>query len=129
MSSEPGAGQMSFASDPSLDPIRCVGNHNKEKSPAFPRAHHKFVVFCKSGIIAKADRRYENEDQTFDPYEVWTGSFNFTKNATNSFENAIVSRDHNLVRAFFNEYGQIAALSERLDWNADWTTPEWRIGT
>jgi hypothetical protein len=119
---------MSFASDPSLDPIRCVGNYNVSKAPAFPRAHHKFVLFCRSKTLPIEHRRY-HEALTFEPYEVWTGSFNFTKNAGNSFENAIISRDKNLVSAFFKEYGQIAALSERLDWETEWTVPEWRIGT
>lgn len=26
--------------------IRCVGNHNADKTPAHPRMHHKFIVFC-----------------------------------------------------------------------------------
>mgnify|MGYP003693994041 CR=1 FL=1 len=28
-----------------IDAVRCVGNHNSERAPASPRAHHKFVVF------------------------------------------------------------------------------------
>ena len=120
---------MSFAGDPSLDPIRCVGNYNREKLAAFPRAHHKFVVFCRSKTLPLENRRFEDEARTFEPYEVWTGSFNFTKNAGFSFENAIVSTDQNLVSAFFKEYGQLAALSEPLDWETDWTAPQWRIGT
>jgi len=65
----------------------------------------------------------------FEPYEVWTGSFNFTKNATYSFENAVLSKDQNIVGAFFREFGQIAALSESLDWETEWTAPDWRIGS
>jgi phosphatidylserine/phosphatidylglycerophosphate/cardiolipin synthase-like enzyme len=115
---------MSFANDPTIQSIRCVGNHNSAKDAAFPRAHHKFVVFCKTlaGDIHEGDYDYQ-------PYEVWTGSYNFTKNAGSSFENAIVSKDKNIVEAFRKEFGQIAALSEPLDWNSTWTAPEWRIGT
>jgi phosphatidylserine/phosphatidylglycerophosphate/cardiolipin synthase-like enzyme len=71
----------------------------------------------------------EGASPSFVPYEVWTGSFNFTKNATYSFENAIVSRDRNLVAAYFSEFSQLAALSEPLDWEVEWVAPEWRIGT
>lgn len=38
------------------------------------------------------------------PYAVWTGSFNFTKNACASFENAVVLREPAIVKAFFEEY-------------------------
>lgn len=40
-----------------------------------PRMHHKFLVFCG------ADGQ---------PQSTWTGSFNFTVNATNSLENAVI---------------------------------------
>lgn len=33
---------LSTCSDPTVEPIRCVGNHNRDKVPAFPRSHHKF---------------------------------------------------------------------------------------
>ena len=63
------------------------------------------------------------------PYAVWTGSFNLTKNASYSFENAIYTTDSEIVRAYYNEYGQIASMSEPLDWESDWIEPEWRIGS
>lgn len=116
--------QMSVASDPSIDPVRCVGNHNRDKKPAFPRMHNKFLVFAK---VLQLDDKYEQE--TIEPYAVWTGSFNFTKNATKSLENALYITDLAIVNAFFNEYSQIAAMSEPLDWTSDWSEPEWRIGT
>ncbi|MBL0664006.1 phospholipase D-like domain-containing protein [Aeromonas caviae] len=113
---------MSYCADPTLESVRCVGNHNKEKKPAFPRMHNKFLIFCKV-----PDDGHENGG--FKPYEVWTGSFNFTKNATCSFENAVVLTDPKIVDAFFKEYGQIAALSEPLNWSSDWVEPEFRIGS
>jgi hypothetical protein len=110
---------MSCCSDPTIEAVRCVGNHNSDKCPAFPRMHHKFVVFCRlTGV----------RDQ-FQPYAVWTGSFNFTENATRSFENALILRDPDIVEAYFQEFGQVAALSEPLDWRCEWAAPEWRIGT
>lgn len=85
--------------------------------------HHKFIVLC---------REVESEPHTYmnyNPYEVWTGSFNFTKNAGSSFENAIVLKDVHLVKAFFSEFAQIAALSEPLDWESEWVQPQWRLGS
>lgn len=124
---------MSFATDPTIDAVRCVGNHNAAKASAFPRAHHKFVVFCKRHSETSSSSNYPRENakytNSFEPYEVWTGSFNFTKNATFSFENAVVSCDPNIVAAFTKEFGQIAALSEPLDWESIWVAPEWRVGT
>jgi len=117
-------GSVSVSSDPSIEPVRCVGNHNKDKNPAFPRMHNKFLVFAK--VSAGSN---EHPVKTIEPYAVWTGSFNFTKNATNSLENALYVTEPTIVKAFFDEYGQIAAMSEPLDWTSDWAEPEWRIGT
>ena len=102
-----------------LDPIRCVGNYNRDKVPAFPRMHNKFVIFAK---LLDYDG-YEGAS----PYAVWTGSFNLTKNAGKSLENAIFITDPEIVRAYWLEFGQIVAISEPLDWEADWVAPEWRI--
>lgn len=117
-------GEMSICSEPGIDPIRCVGNHNRDKKPAFPRMHNKFLVFAK--VLSGAS---EHELKVIQPYAIWTGSFNFTKNATNSLENALYITEPSIVKAFFDEYGQIASISESLDWTSDWAEPEWRIGT
>jgi hypothetical protein len=115
---------LSVALDPTVFPIRCVGKHNSQKDSAFPRSHHKFVVFCKL---------QEGEDEyTFPyitPYAVWTGSFNFSKTASASFENSLVVTDTRIVQAYYQEWGQVFALSEPLDWESEWVEPEYRIGT
>ncbi len=116
-------GMMSFASDPSIEPVRCVGNFNREKKPAAPRMHNKFLVLAN---VADPDKQGERQ---INPYAVWTGSFNFSKNATRSFENAMLVTNQKVVDAYFSEYGEIAAMSEKLDWTSDWVAPEWRIGT
>lgn len=112
---------LSVCGDPTVDPIRCLGNHNSSKIPAFPRAHHKFLVFCKL-----ENKKYITE-------KLWTGSFNLTYNATMSFENVIVltdkSGENEILNAFLNEHHQLFALSEPLDWKETWVTPEFRIGT
>lgn len=114
--------KMSYCGDPCLGGIRCVGNHNKDKNPAHPRMHNKFVIFCKW-------EKKGNGVRVVVPESVWTGSFNFTHNAGNSFENAILIHNKEIATAYFKEYAQIAALSEPLDWESEWIAPEWRIGS
>ena len=108
---------MSFACDPGMESVRCVGNHNSDKAPAFPRMHNKFLVLASldTGQLV--------------PYGVWTGSFNLTHNAGNSLENALYCTDKAIVRAYYKEYAQIAAISEPLDWTSPWAAPEWRLGS
>ena len=115
-------GNLSVCGDPTVDAVRCVGNHNADKHSAFPRAHHKFLVFCN----------IDNKENYF-PVALWTGSFNLTKNATHSFENVLYltdkKGDNEIINAYLNEHHQIFALSENLNWENQWTTPEFRIGT
>lgn len=123
--------------DVGIEPLRCVGNHNADKNPAFPRAHHKFLVGC---YIRDMEMRWEQvvndfgdevnvAVQCFQPHAVWTGSFNLTANAERSFENVVVIEDEAIAQAYYNEWNQLAALSEPLDWDSEWCHPEWRIGT
>ncbi|MFG0885956.1 phospholipase D-like domain-containing protein [Vibrio sp. CJQ_6] len=109
--------------DDSLEAVRCVGNYNKDKKPAFPRMHNKFLIFADVEIFD--DCGYPVN--IVKPYAVWTGSFNFSHNATNSFENAVYITDQKVVDAYFNEYTQIAAISEPLDWTSDWIAPQWKL--
>lgn len=131
-------GGLSVCCDPGIDGVRCVGNHNREKLPSFPRMHNKFIVFCDT---KEHDNEYveyvDDKGVAFymHPYpsiiakSVWTGSFNFTQNATYSLENAVIIRNQRIVEAYYNEWQQIEAISERLDWESEWCAPEWRIGT
>lgn len=114
---------MSCCGDPYIDSVRCVGNLNSEKVSAFPRAHNKFVLFCK-----KNDNDYK-QWLNFKPYEVWTGSFNFTQNSTKSLENVVSIKDEIIVNSYLKELAQILAISEELDWKSEWMSPDWRIGT
>lgn len=120
-------GYLSVASDPTIDGIRCIGNHNSDKNPAFPRMHNKFLVFCK---IHNTD---SVEMFKYDPVAVWTGSFNFTQNATYSIENAISLTDHSgkneIINSYLKEHHQIFCISEKLNWEKNWIVPEYRIGT
>ena len=128
---------LSMNGDPTMAAVRCVGNHNKDKKPAFPRMHNKFLVFCKASYRRETPpvgddgeiEEYEYPVFSIDPYLVWTGSFNFTKNAAYSLENAVAIRDRVIVGAYYNEWEYIEAMSEPLDWESIWAAPEWRIGT
>jgi phosphatidylserine/phosphatidylglycerophosphate/cardiolipin synthase-like enzyme len=112
-----------------FDAIRCVGNHNASKSPAAARAHHKFLVFADREPFVHNGRDNWDAPCCIKPKAVWTGSFNFTVNAGRSLENAVLINDPVIARAYFNEFSQVAALSEPLDWQTPWCEPEWRIGT
>jgi hypothetical protein len=116
---------MSFSSDPSIDPVSCVGNINNAKVAAFPRMHNKFLIFAKRNNNSELT----HDEKSIIPYAVWTGSYNITKNASMSFENALYITDSKIVNAFYKEFAQIIALSESLDWFKDWVEPQWRIGT
>lgn len=111
-------GMMSYASDPTVDPVTCVGNHNSQKRETMPRMHHKFLV-----------RVTLNDDCKFVPSAVWTGSFNLSKNGGNSFENAVEVHDENVAQQYLNEFSRVAALSEPLNWKQDWVTPQHRLGS
>jgi hypothetical protein len=117
-------GNLSVGGDCKLEAIRCVGNHNSTRSPAFPRMHHKFLVFCSVPRYSKGEGRSQ-----IIPLRVWTGSFNFTENSANSLENAVLINSRVLSKGYFEEWQQVAALSEPLDWTSNWMEPEWRIGT
>lgn len=110
-------GMMDYLGDSTVDPVSCVGNHNTDKRAAMPRMHHKFLV------------RGAQTDDRFVPSAVWTGSFNFSKNAGNSFENAVEIHDVDVAQQYLNEFARVAALSEPLNWSRDWVTPQYRLGS
>jgi len=103
--------------------VRCVGNHNADKRPAFPRMHNKFLVFCERVAVPGEDC------WDIEPAKVWTGSYNISDNATRSWENAVLIDDRSIADAYAREYGQIFGLSEPLDWSSAWSAPEYRIGS
>jgi len=111
-----------------LDSVRCVGHYNKSRRAAL--MHNKFLIFAKYyDSNEKGGEVYDYSKVRILPYAVWTGSFNFTKNASKSLENAILIRNKEIVNAYFVEFGQICAMSETLDWTSRWVAPQWRIGT
>jgi phosphatidylserine/phosphatidylglycerophosphate/cardiolipin synthase-like enzyme len=95
--------------------VRCCGIHDEKR--ATPRCHHKFVVFADA------------EGSGLRPVSVWTGSFNFTQNAVRSFENAVIISNPGIINAYIEEFEQVLALSEPLNWKHEYVDPEYRIGT
>jgi hypothetical protein len=118
-------GNLSLGGWPEIDPVRCVGSYNRERRPAFPRMHNKFLVFCKPEFQPEGGAASFRPN----PYAVWTGSFNLTHNAALSLENALFITDSRIVEAYYREWEQIQAISEDLKWDSDWVEPEHRIGT
>lgn len=121
------ANRLSYCSDPSVNPVRCVGNHNAAHQPAAPRMHNKFSVFCK--VEEKYDEVHDGTWLEVKPYAVWTGSMNWSNNAGRSFENAVLIYDAKIASAYAEEFGNIFALSEPLDWTSSWVAPQYRIGS
>lgn len=113
--------------------IRCVGNHNTDRSPAFPRMHNKFLVF---GRLIPTGEEYDDVDfkpdhrtQRFESTGIWTGSCNFSSNAGRSFENAVYIEDQAVQNAFRDEWAQIMMFSEPLNWKCSWASSDLRFGS
>jgi hypothetical protein len=123
------ASSLSVCGDPSFDPVRCVGNYNFNKSPAMPRMHNKFLVFCDLDKVRTKHDTFVSCAYRVKPMSVWTGSMNLSYNATKSLENAVLINDEQIAKAYAEEWAQIFAMSEPLDWESVWVSPEWRIGT
>lgn len=117
-----GVSGLSYCGDPSIRPVRCVGNHNRDKRTAWPRMHNKFLIFC--------DRvpNSQGHDEVV-PKRVWTGSYNISNNAAASWENAVIIDNADVAAAYAAEFAQILTFSEELDWTSDWVAPEYRIGS
>jgi hypothetical protein len=97
-----------------IEPIRCVGYLNSGANPNAPRLHHKFLV---AG---------ETVGTRWVPQRVWTGSFNFSANAGNSAENAVVIDDPVVAAAYLDEFSRMAAISEPLAWASRMSKPALR---
>lgn len=107
-----GPEHLSYAGDPTCQPVRVMGIAHRRGENG-PRMHHKFLVFCRGN----------------EPYAVWTGSFNATENGSRSRENAVFIRSESLARKYCAEWSRTLALSEPLDWSSDYVDPEWRFGS
>lgn len=100
--------QVAGAPDDTIDAVRCAGHIGRGQMNS-PLMHHKFVVRLHGGK----------------PVAVWTGSFNFTRNAESSWENAIEMHDPVIAAAYLAEWARVAALSEPMDFTAGRADPTW----
>ena len=140
-----GAAELSFGGDPSVDAVRCMGICSSRPSQIVPRMHHKFFVFFRAheiretcevyGVPFPVDGEsleatpYEAVYERYIPYRVWTGSYNATENAARSRENVAIITSDVIAAQYANEWSEIFALSEPLDWTSRDVEPEWRIGS
>ena len=65
----------------------------------------------------------------WEPVLVWTGSYNPSRLAPRSRENAVIIRDPDIAGAYQQEWCQIMSLSEAIDSRVDQINPEWGLGT
>lgn len=93
--------------------IACVGLARQE---ARANMHHKFLVFG------------EDTDDGFQPRAVWTGSFNMSRNASRSIENALYVEDTGLAEAYYEEWGAVMSIGEELDWDSEYVSPHHDFG-
>lgn len=97
------------------DAVRCVGNRaNGLVKPSL--MHNKFLVF---GNLVDRDRA-----DVFEPTTVWTGSLNLSTSSENNFENSVIIRSQTIAQQYVREWGQVYAISESLDWDSEWSDPE-----
>jgi phosphatidylserine/phosphatidylglycerophosphate/cardiolipin synthase-like enzyme len=111
-----------------LDAVRLAGVP-KNTSRNQPRMHHKFALFGKRTQKCWAGTMLE----ILDYHTVFTGSYNWTANATRSLENGVFLHGGDVVDAYCQEYIQVLLLSRSIktEWwgeGYEWE-PELRIGT
>ncbi len=96
--------EASVCSCVTIQPIRLSGKP-KTKDRSNPRMHHKFVLF--------------KNDEPGDPNNsfdlLWTGSYNFTANATKSLENGLFVRSREVIDAYYMEWRQVLLSSFRIE--------------
>lgn len=112
--------------DMRIEPVRCAGMA-REGCATQPRMHHKFLVFCKRAATPRRPVYSEEATSWPVPYAVWTGSFNFTQNGSHSLENAVFIRDQSVAERYYQEWQNVAWLSESLDWTSRWVEQEWSV--
>ena len=109
-----------------IDGIRCVGHVTAPvKSQSIPLMHHKFLVRCKLQEQHPIDGGRTPERAIVPIAQaVWTGSFNFSVNASTSLENAIEICRPSTANRFLDVWQRVYALSEPLNWIHEYSKPE-----
>lgn len=107
-----------------ISPVRLSGSPAR-KNRTHPRMHHKFAIF--GNYVEPTETDVDNcvDPHTF--HTVWTGSYNWTRNATRSLENGLFIRSADVVEAYRREWFEVLLTSERIEdgwwlgygWDAD----------
>jgi hypothetical protein len=108
-------GYMTGIADGFISPLRISGEP-AVKNRNTPRMHHKFAVF---GNYADED---DHPYGRFDFHTVFTGSFNWTRNATNSLENGVFMKGE-VVEAYHREWYEVMLSARAIReewWSADY---------
>lgn len=111
-------GMLSVSSYMDIAPIRLAGvPKNRDRNQ--PRMHHKFALF--GNVVSEADTDF-GPNVVFHGgtvfRTVFTGSFNWTRNATNSLENGVFMQGTDIIDAYSREYFEILLTSRTI-------TEEW----
>lgn len=96
-----------------VQPIRLSGKP-KTKDRSNPRMHHKFAIFGNRVQV----KYLEDKNETYEKVNfslLWTGSYNFTNNATKSLENGLFIQSSEVVDAYRMEWRQILLASFRIE--------------
>ena len=129
------ASDLSYLGDPDVGrAIRCIGERPSDGSRTHPRMHNKFLVFASH--VDRSNFNGSGIDDVnselapgWNAQVVWTGSYNLSRNAERSWENALIVRDSVIAEAYLKEWSQLFTFSEPLNWQSRYIAPEWRIGT
>lgn len=98
-----------------FEAIRCVGNRSVGHiKPSL--MHNKFLVL--------GDIIDYHGGGCFKSKTVWTGSLNLTTTAENNFENSLIIHNREIAGQYIKEWSQIYAISEPLNWESEWSAPE-----
>lgn len=107
--------------------VRCCGEMlpGRDSRGARSLMHDKFLVFieCEERPEGEVDGPGIVEVQRWTPFAVWSGSANLTSNSSRHFENAMLVTSDRIADAYWGEWGDIALLSEPLDFLTPQATP------
>ena len=110
-------GYMTGITDDGITPIRLSGVPTV-KNRNTPRMHHKFAVF---GNYIPPAEKYDC-GYAVDFHTVFTGSFNWTRNATNSLENGVFMKGE-IVEAYHREWYEVMLSSRSI--REEWWGPDY----
>lgn len=109
-----------------IDLFRCVGHVKaKDSKEILPLMHHKFLVDCSlEDVEDEVSPVGLKPRKKLVPKRFWTGSYNFSRNAQSSLENALVCEDKAAAECYFGMWQRIYAMSESLKYASNNPEPE-----